>query len=147
MCQGLLFNSFIKKETLAKVFSCEFCEIFKNILFHRTPLVFASVIFLLKWSKQETIKKKTQDSFCKMEYCKVENMAENFFWDKLLGIGQVINMQGRNSRSLMFFKMGVFKNFCKFHRKPPALDVLEPLFKKLAGPKTSGGRFLLDTSI
>ena len=25
--------NFIKKETLAQVFSCEFCEIFKNIYF------------------------------------------------------------------------------------------------------------------
>ena len=27
---------FIKKETLAQVFSCEFCEIFKNTYFYRT---------------------------------------------------------------------------------------------------------------
>ena len=31
--------NFIKKEALAQVFSCEFCEIFKNTFFHRTPLV------------------------------------------------------------------------------------------------------------
>ena len=35
--------NFIKKETLAQVFSCEFCEISKNTFFHRTPLVAASV--------------------------------------------------------------------------------------------------------
>ena len=29
---------FSKKETLAQMFSCEFCEIFKNTLLHRTPL-------------------------------------------------------------------------------------------------------------
>ena len=34
--------NFIKKETLAQVFSCEFCEISKNTFFHRTPLVAAS---------------------------------------------------------------------------------------------------------
>ena len=34
--------NFIKKETLAQVFSCEFCEIFKNAFFHRTPLVAVS---------------------------------------------------------------------------------------------------------
>ena len=46
LCQSLLFNkacNFIKKETLAQVFSCEFCEIFKNTFLHRTPLVAASV--------------------------------------------------------------------------------------------------------
>ena len=35
-------SNFIKKETLAQVFSCEFCEISKNTFFHRTPLVAAS---------------------------------------------------------------------------------------------------------
>ena len=37
MHQGL----FINKETMAKVFSCEFCEIYKNKFFYRTPLVAA----------------------------------------------------------------------------------------------------------
>ena len=39
-CQSLFFNkiadvayNFVKKETLAQVFSCEVCEIFKNIFF------------------------------------------------------------------------------------------------------------------
>ena len=35
--------NFIKIETLAQVFSCKFCEIFKNTFFYRTPLVAASV--------------------------------------------------------------------------------------------------------
>ena len=35
--------NFIKKEALAQVFSCEFCEIFKNTYFYRTPPVAASV--------------------------------------------------------------------------------------------------------
>ena len=34
--------NFIEKETLTQVFSCEFCEIFKNTFFHRTPPVAAS---------------------------------------------------------------------------------------------------------
>ena len=33
---------FIKKETLAQVFSCEICEISKNTFLHRTPLAAAS---------------------------------------------------------------------------------------------------------
>ena len=40
--QSNAFN-FIKKETLAQLFSCEFCKIFKNILFYKTPLVATSV--------------------------------------------------------------------------------------------------------
>ena len=33
--------NFIKKETLAQVFSCESCEIYKNIFYYRTSLVAA----------------------------------------------------------------------------------------------------------
>ena len=36
------FN-FIKKETLAQLFSCEFCEISKNTFLYRTAPVAASV--------------------------------------------------------------------------------------------------------
>ena len=35
-------GNFIKKETLTRVFSCEFCEFFKNTFFRRTPTVAAS---------------------------------------------------------------------------------------------------------
>ena len=38
---GMACN-FIKKETLAQVFSCEFCEISKNTFFYGTSLVAAS---------------------------------------------------------------------------------------------------------
>ena len=34
--------NFIEKETLARVFSCEFCEISKNTFFYRIPLMTAS---------------------------------------------------------------------------------------------------------
>ena len=40
-------RNFIEKETLAQVFSCEFCEISKNTFYHRTPLVAASVHLIL----------------------------------------------------------------------------------------------------
>ena len=43
LCQRLFFNSltwnFIKKEPLAQVFFCQFCEISKNIIFYGTPTV------------------------------------------------------------------------------------------------------------
>ena len=35
--------SFVKKETLAQVFSCEFCEIPKNTFSYRIPPVAASI--------------------------------------------------------------------------------------------------------
>ena len=43
--------TFIEKETLAQVFSCEFCEISKNTYFHRTTLVAASG--LPKWRSND----------------------------------------------------------------------------------------------
>ena len=41
--------NFIKKEALAQVFSCEFCEISKNTFLYRTTLVAASVFLLLSF--------------------------------------------------------------------------------------------------
>ena len=48
LCQTLFFNKaffffLIKKETLAQMFSCEFCEISKNTFSYRTALVAASI--------------------------------------------------------------------------------------------------------
>ena len=39
-------GNFIKKETVAQVFFCEFCETSKNTFFHRTPVVAASYLVL-----------------------------------------------------------------------------------------------------
>ena len=38
-----------KKETLAQVFSIEFCEIFKNTFSYRTPVVPTSVVIYLNF--------------------------------------------------------------------------------------------------
>ena len=43
--QAEAFN-FIKKEALAQVFSCEFCETSKNNFSYRTPLVAVSQILI-----------------------------------------------------------------------------------------------------
>ena len=43
-CSEKAFN-FIKKETLAQVFSCECCEICKNTFFYTAPPVAASVTY------------------------------------------------------------------------------------------------------
>ena len=51
-CGSLFFNKvaeacyFVKKETLAQVFSCEFCEISKNTFSYRTSPVAASEMSL-----------------------------------------------------------------------------------------------------
>ena len=52
--------NFIKKETLAQVFSCEFCEIFKNTFFRRTPLVAASVTINMKLHSMFRVVKRIQ---------------------------------------------------------------------------------------
>ena len=44
--------NFIKTETLAQVFSYEFCENFKNTYFYRTPVVAASGYFNHIWARQ-----------------------------------------------------------------------------------------------
>ena len=41
-------GNFIKKETLTRVFSCEFCEFFKNTVFRRTTTVAASEMRIRK---------------------------------------------------------------------------------------------------
>ena len=55
--------NFIKKETLAQVFSCEFCEISKNTYLYRRPLVAASVrkmvLFYSFTSNSENLMKET----------------------------------------------------------------------------------------
>ena len=48
--QSLQACNVIKKETLARVFSCEFCEISKSTFFYRTPPVTASDIRLVRKS-------------------------------------------------------------------------------------------------
>ena len=45
--------NFIKEETLAFVFSCEFCNISKNTFSCRAPLEAASVISQIDWRKLE----------------------------------------------------------------------------------------------
>ena len=39
---GLKAHNFIKKYTPTQLFFCEYCEIFKNRFFYRTPLMAAS---------------------------------------------------------------------------------------------------------
>ena len=47
--------NFIKKESLAQVFSCEFCKISKNTFPYRTPPVAASVFFMSRSAISRTL--------------------------------------------------------------------------------------------
>ena len=53
---GLRPATLLKKNTLAQVFSCEFCEISKNNYFYRTPLVATSglCVYLTSESGRKT---------------------------------------------------------------------------------------------
>ena len=69
-CARISLFNFIKKETLAQVFSCEFCQISKNTFFYRTPLVAPSKT----WRAEEK----------KLCYrCFPENIFK-FFWTAIL---------------------------------------------------------------
>ena len=72
---------YIKKETLAEVFSCEFCEIseiFKSNLFYRTPPLAASVILLLYMLCYSQTCSQKQDFF--------ENIFLSRFWGVILDL-------------------------------------------------------------
>ena len=43
---GLGPATLLRKKTLAQVFSCEFCEIYKSTFYYRTPLVAASGVLI-----------------------------------------------------------------------------------------------------
>ena len=53
LCQRLFFN---KIETQAQVFSCEFCEISKNTIFYKTPLMAVGMILIDLQKAIDTIK-------------------------------------------------------------------------------------------
>ena len=69
--------SFIKKEILAQVYSCEFCEIFKDVFFYRTTSVAASesLLSLFKndeplanWENKLNINNENIVKICKLVY-------------------------------------------------------------------------------
>ena len=112
LCQSLLLQpqacNLIKKQTLAQVFSCEFCEISKDNLSCRTPPVAASVVCCQLFIIRENVRKiffifrfrgifrtkqsiydgvfsknsyrlKTGNYFCKNVYLKCSTGFMNFF--------------------------------------------------------------------
>ena len=88
---------FIKKETLAQVFFCEFCEISKNTFFHGTPLVAASDFSwrLPYWAGKNCFSSSTASDFNLM--CK--NIILNVISLKITGT--------------KFYNVNQFSNYCK----------------------------------
>ena len=81
LCQRLFFNkvagqvcNFIKKESLAQVFSCEFCKISKNVFFYRTPPDDCSWTEVLNTAETKyLISQKTYDTQYRWSSCHVSN--------------------------------------------------------------------------
>ena len=90
--------NFIKKESLAQVFSCKFCKITKSTFLQNTSGRLLLVTFSFR-----TLKRKLE----KYELRKISNKDEMAL--------RVIIL--RNSRSEVFCKKGVLRNFGKFTGK------------------------------
>ena len=104
--------------TLAQVFSCEFCEIFKNIFFYRTPLVAASVNAL------ERLKTFLKLFFCDLKQKSFESILS--FYEILVYLvncelnGDIFSLRLRNRPPRVKYKMnlGILKtNQVKSGRK------------------------------
>ena len=96
------FN-FIKKETLAQIFSCEFCEIFQNAFLykHLRWLLLMFITFLTGKSRRGFAEKswfKSYRTFFKLSV-KVVRSAICLYW---------------SSRPEVFYKKGVLRNFVIF---------------------------------
>ena len=84
LCPRLFFNkvadlvcNFIKKESVAQVLSCEFCEISKNTFFYRAHSVVASVS-LCDIMKLNFCDIKISSTFCnikKVSLCDIRNLT------------------------------------------------------------------------
>ena len=81
----------IKRETLAQVFSCKFCEIFKNTFFREDLRTIPSV-------------------YCELLENKVKNLLKKFYKFTNYGLRIVITWRTSNIRFLFPLK---FKNKCK----------------------------------
>ena len=102
--------NFIKNETLTQVFSCEFCEVFKNTFFHRAPPA-ASVYEMqhrseMGYSRNMIWKK----MFIRLPEFRMQNFYLTKPYKVLSSIQQKLGNHRSNHRRLSI-KKGVLKNF------------------------------------
>ena len=126
LCQSLFFDKvaglrpeacmFIKKETLAQVFSCKFCEISENTFF--------------------TEQLRNRCSLGNLLHIFRTAFVENTSWGLLLTIQKTVfvnpskqNWSFRNSCPEVFCKKGVLRNFVKFTER----HLCQRLSYKVAG--------------
>ena len=75
--------NFIEKETLAQVFSCEFCEIYKNTISYRTsPVVASDVLSGLNAGSTQHISQfvKSYDPIHRARIPKEQGYKKYFLW-------------------------------------------------------------------
>ena len=77
LCQSLRPATLLKKETLAQMFSCEFCEISKIAFFHRAPLG-ASATVQINFIRFSTITKIIIWILGKVEVINIVTITVNF---------------------------------------------------------------------
>ena len=128
---SFLTCSFIKKEALTKVFSCEFCDIFKNTLFTEHFWVTASG-YLTRfwfhfWSVQSSKSQSLQVFPCSFHVLWGFEITDDKY--KFLKYNSTTY---RSSRPEVFCKKRFNYKFRNFHQKT---FVPEPLFKKVAGAR------------
>ena len=107
------FFNFIKKETLALVFSCEFYEISKNNFFHRTPLVAASWCLTRKFFLLLRKQKQPPEVLCK----NFAKFTEKHLWQRLF-FNKVAGLRPATLLKKSFWHMCFSMNFPKFLRTP-----------------------------
>ena len=136
--------NFIEKESVAQVFSCEFCKISKNTFFYQTPPVAASPLDIGKNSLFSQLHFFTRDvdQYKNMSLSQLYQLPRTPFSQSTLSLA-----------TFVLWILQVFKNsfFTEHPQKQPFADnlqnrcsqkfpklhtkalVLESLFKKLAG--------------
>ena len=107
-------QAFIKKETLAQVFSCEFCKISKNTFSHRTPPVAASGRIVLDILRNFTVTSTVKLVLSIVVDC--EHGTFSIIPDVFLKYPQILTTQKQLSRgvlqNLLFCKICCFAKGC-----------------------------------
>ena len=79
-CKKIVACIFINKETLAQLFSCEFCEIYRNTVSYRTPLLASSADCWWKIKIHSTYEKIRRQLYRKIVYIIInEIIVRNLF--------------------------------------------------------------------
>ena len=114
-----LVCKFIKQDTLAQTFSCEFCEISKNTFLHRTPLVAASENtkgISAEATVQRVLQKRCYEKFRRIH---MKTFSRISFFDKVILCRSAVSLKPRPWRRIYLAKFAKFVRTPFFCRAPP----------------------------